>query len=515
MNPAPVLRNALRPTLLAVAMTTLGMAHGVDAGLRLRLSHSLTMAPQWHPPASPRALPAEPVVLTASTAIHASPRSTGAGTATAVHWASQAQHRLPGQGPCAQAAAPAWDRLELGEALALSLCKSPSLRQALASVAEQGAGVTLAETAKRPSWSTSLGANAGRNFITGATNTRSLDANLNLSWVLFDFGRSDADLTQARQTLSAALSAQSNALLESVRDLLQRYGQAVVADAALSASTDAEATARLTADAAQARYDAQVGTQIDRLQALTALAQATLAKVRAEGDWENARGQLALALGADITQPLRLANWEPWVSGQDSPPDLNALRAEAQANHPKLRAARAEMEALQAQLVSVKASGRGSVSLSANAGHSSYWGDNGTTTTVSNIPSTSLAITATLPIFNGRESDAQQARVMAQSSAKEAELEALQREVDTQLWQAHRAMITSAKSVEASERLLTAAQSTYEVAQGRYKAGVGSLVDLLTAQSALAEGKRQRVAALVDKLTSQTQLALAAGRVGF
>jgi outer membrane protein len=87
--------------------------------------------------------------------------------------------------------------------------------------------------------------------------------------------------------------------------------------------------------------------------------------------------------------------------------------------------------------------------------------------------------------------------------------------VDTQLWQAHRAVITSAKSVDASERLLTAAQGTYEVAQGRYKAGVGSLLDLLTAQSALADGRRQRVAALVDRLTAATQLALAAGRTGF
>jgi outer membrane protein len=68
--------------------------------------------------------------------------------------------------------------------------------------------------------------------------------------------------------------------------------------------------------------------------------------------------------------------------------------------------------------------------------------------------------------------------------------------------------------VEASERLLTAASSTHEVAQGRYKAGVGSMVDLLTAQAALADARRQRVAALVDRITAQTQLSLAAGRLG-
>ena len=509
-----MLRNVLRSTLAALALASVGMAHGSDTGLRLQLSHSLTLAPRVYAQASAQPAQAAPVALATSQSLNSTAQNTVASNGPN-HWASQAPQLLPGQSPCAQVASPAWNQLGLSEALALSLCKSPTLRQALATVAEQSAGVTLAETAQRPSWSASVGGNAGRNFISGATNTRSLDASLNLSWVLFDFGRNDAELTQARQTLAAALASQNNVLLESVRDLLQRYGQAVVADAALSASTEAEATASLTAEAAQARYDAQVGTQIDRLQALTALAQATLAKVRAESNWENARGQLALALGADIAQPLRLANWEPWSKANTTPPDLNALRAEARANHPKLRAARAELEGLQSQLAAVKAAGRGSVSLSANAGHSSNWGVNGTSTTVSNVPSTGVALTASIPLFNGRETNARHAQVVAQSTAKEAELEALQRDVDTQLWQAHRAVITSAKSVDASERLLTAAQGTYEVAQGRYKAGVGSLLDLLTAQSALADGRRQRVAALVDRLTATTQLALAAGRTGF
>ncbi len=511
------LRAVLRPTLAGLALLHMGWAHGLETGLHLQLSRSLTLVPMWHARAGAEATPprAAPVVLASSASLASrTPVQPVSATTTMVHWASQAPQWIPGQGPCAQVASPAWDQLSLSEALAVSLCKSPSLRQALASVAEQSAGVTLAETAKRPSWSASVGGSAARNFIDGATNTRSVDASLNLGWVLFDFGRSDADLKQARQTLAAALATQSNTLLDSVRDLLQLYGEAVVADAAMSAAIEAEATATLTAAAAQARYDAEVGTQIDRLQAQTALAQATLAKVRAESDWENARGKLALALGADIAQPIRLANWEPWSRTQSAPPDLTALREEARLQHPRLRATRAEIEALDAQLASVKASGRGNLAFSANAGHSSNWGNNGTTTTVSNVPSTGVSLTATFPLFNERESSAQQARVVAQSTAKQAELETVQRDVDTLLWQAHRAVITSGKSVEASERLLIAAKSTLEVAQGRYKAGVGSMVDLLTAQSALADARRQQVAALVDKLTAQTQLSLAAGRIG-
>ena len=500
-----------RPTLLTLALGQAGWAVGAEPALALRTSLTLSgsaSAPPlgWRDPVSTDTA----VQLTPSTALPVRPSS----ATPAAHWASQATRWLPEQGLCEQIRVPNWDQLSLDAALASTLCKSPALRQALANVAEQRAAVTLAETAGRPVWSANLGASAARNFITGATTTRSIDTSLNLSWVLFDFGRTDADLVQARHSLVAAIATQGNALLDSVRELLQLYGEAVVADAAKEAAQEAEVTATLTAAAAQARYDAEVGTQIDRLQAQTALAQATLAKVRAQSDWETARAKLALAMGADIAQPMRLAGWEAWSRTALEDPDLPALREEARQNHPRLRAARAQLAALEAQLASVKASASGSVAFTANAGHTSNWGYNGTTTTVDRVPNAGLGVTATFPLFNGQESQARQTQVLAQTTASEAELDSIQRDIDTQLWQAHRALITSARSVEASERLLLSAKRTHEVAQGRYKAGVGSMVDLLTAQSDLADARRQRVAALVDRLTAQTQLSLSAGRLG-
>jgi outer membrane protein len=506
------LRPALRPALLVLAIAQPGWTLAQDAVLYLKLSRVVSMPAVSATRLDPHAGLGMPLPLATSSALAPSP---GLSAAAGVHWASQAPQWLPGQSACERLAAPAWDHLGLSDALALNLCKSPALRQALATVAELNADVTLAEVAQRPSWSASLGANAARNFVANATNTRSADINLGLSWVLFDFGAASANAENARQTLAAALATQNNATLESVRELVQRYGDAVVADAAVQATTDAQATAQLTAAAAQARYDAGVGNQIDRLQALTSLAQAALAQVRAESDWENARGQLALALGTDIAQPMRLANWETFGQSNTVHPVFADLRAQAQATHPRLRAVRAQIEALRSQLASVKAANRGSVAFSANAGQTRNWGISGTTATnVTNIPNAGIGVTASIPLFNGVESNAQQAQVLAQTDAREAELEAVQRDVDIQLWQAHRAVITSIKSMEASERLLTAATSTYEVAQGRYKAGVGSILDLLTAQSALADGRRQRVAAMVERVTALTQLSLAAGRLG-
>lgn len=465
----PLTLTSLACALLLAAATP---AHGQLAEPRLRLSNALAQVPESPP----------------------EPRAGTARTAAA----------------CTDTPALRWDALTLDDALDQMLCRSPGLRQAMADVAEQRAGVDLGELASRPRWNATAEYSGSRNFNSFGSSGRSLSAAAGLSWVLLDFGQRSASLQAARLTLSAALASQDNALLEAVRDLVNRYGDAVVAQAALQAADDAETAARQTADAAQARYQAQVGSQIDRLQAQTALAQARLERVRAHSRWETARGQLALTLGADIDQPLQLSGWQAWALPADDSPDRSRLRAEARQQHPRLRSIQAQIDALRERLQAVQAEGRGSVSLSASAGGSRNWGAAGS----GNIPTANAAVVASIPLFNAREHDAQRRQVLAQIDAREAEQLALQREVDSQLWQAQQALSTSAQRLLASEQLLVSATATHQVAQGRYRAGVGSLLDLLNAQSTLADAQRQRVEALVEQLQARTQLSLATGRLG-
>lgn len=474
-------RPRLKPSMLALALGLAGHALAQPMEPHLRLSTYLAQVPEPLP---------DPV--------------------TSSHWSSDAQRWQPGNAVCGEQAAPRWDHLTLGDALSRTLCQSPSLRQAMAEVAQQSAGVVLSEVARGPRWSASAEYSGARNFNSSGSSGRTLGASLGMSWVLFDFGQRSASLKAARQTFAAAMAGQSNTVLESVRELLRLYGEAVVASAALEASQEAEASASQTAAAAQARYQAQVGNQIDRLQAQTAFAQATLERVRAVSGWENARGQLALALGADIAQPLRLADWDSWAQAGGNAPDLEALRREARAQHPRLAAAQAQIEGLKARLDAVRSESKGNVTLSASGGSSRNWGAAGS----GNTPTANAAVVASIPLFNRRETQALELQVVAQMEAREAERETAQREVDSQLWQAHQALLTSQQSLQATERLLESATATHRVAQGRYKAGVGAMLELLSAQSALADARRQRVASLIERLTAQTQLSLAVGRVG-
>lgn len=431
-------------------------------------------------------------------------------TAPEPPWTLSAPQWVPGSDACSSLRDPPWEHLTLGDALTHILCQSPALRQAIAEVAAQSAAVEQGEVARRPTWNASVQYSAERNFNSSGTSGRSLGASVGLSWALFDFGQRSANLREARLALSAAMATQGNTLLDGIREMLRLYGEAAVAAAALEATTETEASAARTAAAAQARHQAQVGSQIDRLQAQTALAQASLARVRAQSTWESARGALALALGGPVDQPLRMAQWTTWATGNEPIPDLPALQTEAREQHPRLRALRDQIASLDARMEGSRAQNRGDLSLSASTGSSRNWGAAGQ----GSIPTGSVSLVASIPLFNGRQAQAQLAQIVAERSAREAELEAARREVDSQLWQAHQAMQTSRQSLQTTARLLASAEKAFEVAHGRYRAGVGTMLELLSAQASLADARRQRVEAQIEQLTARTQLGLAAGRVG-
>jgi outer membrane protein TolC len=61
--------------------------------------------------------------------------------------------------------------------------------------------------------------------------------------------------------------------------------------------------------------------------------------------------------------------------------------------------------------------------------------------------------------------------------------------------------------------LLKTAEQNEQVSLGRYKAGVGSIVDVLTAQTALATARQLRITAELGWKVARAQLALALGRL--
>jgi outer membrane protein len=94
----------------------------------------------------------------------------------------------------------------------------------------------------------------------------------------------------------------------------------------------------------------------------------------------------------------------------------------------------------------------------------------------------------------------------------DAELSSVEQKVALEVWQAYQTLQTRPGQ---HQKLLGYASKSLEVAQGRFKAGVGSTLELLEAQRAMADAAQQRINALATWRATRLRLAASLGRLGF
>jgi outer membrane protein len=111
------------------------------------------------------------------------------------------------------------------------------------------------------------------------------------------------------------------------------------------------------------------------------------------------------------------------------------------------------------------------------------------------------------PLFNGfsRQYDVLQAKNEAE--AARTSLASLQQQVGLQVWTSYFNLNTATQKIKTTRSLLESAQQSYDVALGRYQEGVGNILDLLTAQSALEEARAEDVVTRTQWFLAVAQLA--------
>jgi outer membrane protein TolC len=118
-----------------------------------------------------------------------------------------------------------------------------------------------------------------------------------------------------------------------------------------------------------------------------------------------------------------------------------------------------------------------------------------------------LSLGLRIPLFAGFSRIYDQRQAVALSDAAAARADALGQQVVFEVFSSYHALQTAARRVRTAEDLIASAEESSEVARGRYTAGVGSVLDLLSAQTALADARAQQVLARLEWNTSLAELA--------
>ncbi len=464
----------------------------------------------------------------------------GAPANPATPWTVPASARTPPP-PAAPPAAPAATaalaadsattaavRFSLTDVVDLALKNNPTTRESWANAQAAANEYGSARGARYPTLNGSVnlaGASTGSAFGGGGngssvvidttgSNTRAVGAvggltraqitpAFSLSYLVFDMGGRAATIESAKQN-AVALNLGHNA---AINDVVLQVESALFSYLATVALRDAELTALKEAQAdtanAEARLRVGVGTLQDVLQARTELAQARLQLVTLEGTLLSSRATLAAAMGLPANTRFEI----PAISTCDSvakvAASVDTLINRAITTRPDLAQARAAAAQLAAQIRVARSAGYPSLTLSSIQsltrsveGASSANGLNA-----------SFVLGLQIPIFNGYSRQYDVRTAQAQYQAALARVTSTQQQITVQVFTSYAALQTAGQRLSASADLLTAAAQSAEVATGRYREGVGTIVDVLLARSALDSARAGDIQARWEWQTALAQLA--------
>jgi outer membrane protein len=422
-------------------------------------------------------------------------------------------------------AGPPGNPFTLQEAIERALCNNPDTRNAWTIIKQRAAAVGVSKAAYLPTLSFS-GQSVHDDSVTRVRNLPELSTNystvvqsgeLSLGWVLYDFGGRRAALNNAKALLIAAQANDDAVLQQTFADTAKAYYAAQAAREQLGADAAIAADAKNSFDAARQRVEQGAGPNTESYQAETAFDQAVLTQNRDKGQALALQGELAQMVALPPDTVLNLggveASVEPDHAFQQS---VTALMAQAELDHPAIVAAEKELQAADAGVTQAQAQGRPTIKLVGQYSENNQPVQAGLG--FPNYPATGhdayIGVQASIPLFAGFATTYQVRQARAEVEQQAVALDKTKQQVALQVWKSYQVLQTDTQNLSVSERLQTVANQAWESAQRRYRSGAGTILELLSTQTALAQARQQRVEALTAWRYDRLALASALGRAG-
>jgi outer membrane protein TolC len=327
---------------------------------------------------------------------------------------------------------------------------------------------------------------------------------LSLTYTLYDFGARASQLEAARFNLLAANLNQNRTLQSVVFNVEQAYYALLGAQGLVRSGEISLRNAETTLEATERRRQSGLATIGDVFRAETAVAQAKLSLQQSQGLVSQARGRLAASAGIPVTARYTLAPVPEVVPTGALTESVSALIERAKAGRPDLIAAEATARALDATQRATVAAGRPSIGATASYADNYFVSRPDTT-------NWAMGLTMTIPLFTGFRDTYNVRLAEANAQRQRALRDQLSNQVELDVWQGYFNLQTAAAAITSSESLVRTAANSLQVAEARYRGGIGNLLDVITAQADDVNARVQRINAYFNWYTAFSQLNFALG----
>lgn len=411
-----------------------------------------------------------------------------------------------------QTASPASARatpLTLPELTEYALRNNPRSREAWLSARAAAAGVGIERADLLPQVSGSVTATRLQQVsaTTGAVvpwQTRYGPA-ISFTYLLYDFGARASQVEAAEYRLLAANLNQNRVLQDVVFQVEQAYYRLIGTEALVRVNEQTLENLKTAYDAAQRRRESGLATAADVYRAETQVAQAQLNLTRSRGDLEKARGELAAAAGLPVNGTLRIQPLSDVPRVSEVSATLDDLLERAKRSRPDLVGAEAQARASRASAEALSRSQLPAIEVTGSAGRVQFTDERPSANTYN------LGLSLRIPIFTGFRDTYSRRQAEAQAAQAEAARDRLYRQTELDVWQAYYDLHTAASEITSTATQVKSAEQTAQATLARYRAGFGSLLDLITAQLDESNARVQQVQSYLDWYTAVSRLNFSVG----
>jgi outer membrane protein len=410
---------------------------------------------------------------------------------------------------------PVVDReVSLEEAIAIALENQPSIRVRLAEYAAARYRVDQAVAPLFPQLGFSAGVFRSRDHLSvsppsvtsrsGTTYTTAANAGFSLEQRIFDFGKTGAATEAARSRAEFSrevVEVERDAIVLAVKEayfnLLFNKRLVLVTEAALD-------RANLNLRSARGFFDVGTRPKSDVTRAEVDVANARVDLIRAVNAVNLSRVALNTAMGIAINTPTEVRDILVY---EQFPVDRDALVSEALRRRAEYRQARFNTEAADADVRRAfrdffpELFGVGTHGIARSDARTDVRSD-----------SWEAGIELRWSIFDGGAKIARQQEAKALLEAVQASVRTLELSIWQEVEQAHIGLVEAEERIGAAQKAVESAQENFRLSQGRFDAGVGTIIELTDAQLALTQAEANEALALRDFRIAIARLERALGR---
>lgn len=320
-------------------------------------------------------------------------------------------------------------------------------------------------------------------------------------WPIYNGNQTRIGIQQATLNREISLMESARAGHTVIARVAAAYTGVLMARAHLDVVQKSLETARAHLAMIRSRHESGIVVKSDLLRAQVHVSELEQQHLLAENRMEIARSALNTAMGAPLTQSVRLA--DPLLITETEGEEAAWIEKALQ-QRPDLSAIRVQEQIAQAEVNKAKAGRMPKLGLLGTYElNSEDFGDSGDSYT--------LGAVLQLDLYTGNRISAQTREAMANLQAVEAMRNSLELQIRFETRQAFLQTVSAWNRIYVSKKAVAQAEEGLRIVSSRYEAGLFPLVSLLDAELALQQARTNYQKALHDYQSARIQLALASG----